>query len=330
MKEKIPSSLSISVIGDVVLDAIPSPFPLEKSHILEDGETFIDNISFQRGGCAGNFASVFTDVFPTIKTHLYSRVGMTPFGGFLINEFKKPGIISHIVKDFDKKTQSTLALTYLDGNRHFKTYLGALSKFSVQDLSFSSIFKTNHIAYRGIWFSEQLLFTIEQLFMDIKQNGDISISMDLGFDPYWNLPNPSKNLEEHMIKRKTKALKLVQYTDILFGNECELLHLTNKSNLMEAVSILFDHSAKIVVCHQGEKGSTIFSSNEEPLVIPSQKVSILNPVGTGDTFDAVFLGFWLQNYDLQSSADFATRAALYSLSHPPGSRISISQLGLRN
>jgi hypothetical protein len=44
----------IVIIGDLFLDILPSALPIEKSRVLSDGETFVDQIIFQRGGCAGN------------------------------------------------------------------------------------------------------------------------------------------------------------------------------------------------------------------------------------------------------------------------------------
>ena len=83
----------IVCIGDVVLDIIPSIFPIAKSKILSDGETFIDSVTFQKGGCAGNFSCVLKSIMPMAEVSLVSRVGKLPYSDFLISEIKKYGVI---------------------------------------------------------------------------------------------------------------------------------------------------------------------------------------------------------------------------------------------
>ena len=106
-------------IGDVVLDIIPSIFPIAKKKILSDGEPFVDAVTFQKGGCAGNFSCILKSIMPTAEVSLVSRIGKLPYSDFLISEIKKYGVIPIFQINSDERTQVSMALSYNDGQRHF-------------------------------------------------------------------------------------------------------------------------------------------------------------------------------------------------------------------
>ncbi|MHA1820433.1 MAG: carbohydrate kinase family protein [Promethearchaeota archaeon] len=183
MKDKF----KIVVIGDLFLDILPSPLPIEKEAILKDGETFIDKVTFQRGGCAGNFCAVLSSLIPESDIIFKTKVGNDKNGDFLEDQLKKYGIITDISRPegISKGTAITIAISYGDGERHFITYNGVMDDFNVDEIDCDRLFKDgDHLAWRGIWFTPQLLKDSDVFLSEAKNRG-LSVSMDLGFDPYW-------------------------------------------------------------------------------------------------------------------------------------------------
>ncbi len=235
------------------------------------------------------------------------------------SQMKSYGIKTYITKS-NLGTAITIAVSYQDGERHFITYNGAMDDFKVTDIDKNIFDGADCLVWRGIWFTPNLLHNASELLSIAKQKG-LSISMDLGFDPLW-----ATSKKEKIKERKQSALNALKYIDFLFGNTKELQHLTDRDDLMDAINVIKNYGAKYVIVHKGEQGSEIYdltSSAIKSIVIPPFLVKkIMNPVGTGDTYDASFIYRFIYGDDLKSAATFASQAASFSLSSPAGTKIN--------
>ncbi len=337
----------ILLVGDVILDIIPSVFPIDKKKILSDGETFVNGVTFQRGGCGGNFACVMKSIYPKYEVEFVSRIGDDQNGNFIVKEMEKYGVSHNFIRDPNVNTQITIAVSFQDGERHFITNLGGLKNFNIDDIDPDLFKDIDHLAYRGPWFSEKLLFKCGQ-FLKIAHEKGIPISLDLGFDPFWNkeLDGEQKNkqdLRERIKKRKNAILSSLQYVDFLFGNEEEFKRITASDNLRDALSQILKKGVKTIVMHRGAKGAAIIQkapdkpknetnrkSDEETSYefkeIPAARVEVKNPVGSGDTFDSIFIGQILKGMDSVKAATYASAGAAFSLKSEPGTIINIDHV----
>ena len=324
----------ILLVGDIVLDILPAPFPIDKNTILADGETFIPNVTFQRGGNGGNFAAVLKSVYPDTEVIFYSRIGDDQHGDFLMQEMIQHRITTHFQRDA-VPTQITIAISYSDGERHFITSVGALQNITYSEIPLKLFNDGQHFALRGIWFMENLLPDCKKLLHYASEKG-MTTSLDVGFDPYWNLATNSEEFQEKIYARKHALLAALPYVTYLFGNTGEFVKLTNTNSIGEAIKILLKAGATTIVVHQGKKGVSIFSQSEatrnsellfDKLHIPGAQVErILKPVGTGDTLDSIFLSQLLENRSLSQAAVFAAGGAAFSLQNPPGTKISYADI----
>ena len=322
----------IVCVGDVVLDIIPSIFPIAKKKILSDGETFIDSVTFQKGGCAGNFSCVLKSIMPMAEVSLVSRVGKLPYSDFLISEIKKYGVIPIFQIDCTERTQVTMALSYNDGQRHFLTFLGGLKNFTIHDIPDEIFTDLHHLAFRGIWFAEKLLLKSE-LFIKKAVALGVEVSIDLGFDPYWNLHKQDPSFQKNMEKRRTAAIKTLKFAKYIFGNEFEFMQLTKTESLEEAIHDIINMGVKNIIVHRGNKGCRIIQPTKmtstetlSSVDIPALKVEIKNPVGSGDTFDSIFLAEVMDGKSLVQAAAIATAGAAYSLMKPAGTIITMDRI----
>ena len=325
----------IITIGDVILDILPTPFPISKEKVLMDGETFVDSVTFQRGGCGGNFVCVLKSIFPDAQVEFISRVGNDANGEFLVQEMTKYGVIPHFKKAPNISTQVTIAVSFMDGERHFITSLGGLEEFATEDVDLEILDNIDHLAFRGPWFAEKLLKNIHTILEPIAAKG-IPISMDLGFDPYWNRDdkdNPS--IMQKIQERKDAVFRVLPNVTYLFGNELEFLHLTQATDLTNAIYQLFDLGVKNIVMHRGSKGAVVYEPKNTPTKnlkeihetpIPAAKVEILNPVGSGDTFDSILIAQLTEGKTLTAAAALASAGAAYSLQSSAGTKITLDKV----
>jgi sugar/nucleoside kinase (ribokinase family) len=316
-------------IGDIFLDILPSQFPIAKEKILQDGESFVKSITFQRGGCAGNFVAVFKTIFPNATVDFVSRIGADANGQFLLDEMKKYKVNAQFIRDPTALSAITIAVAFQDGERHFITNLGALENFTIDDISDSMFQNVNHVAYRGIWFMAQLLEKAPE-FLKKAYNHNIPVSMDLGFDPFWNRAEEDPSLIPLIKKRKAAALNALKYVTYLFGNQKEFMHLTETKTIDDAIIQLLGYGVKYLIIHQGSKGASVAEKVQKGesrkysiQAIPPAPVKIINPVGSGDTFDSIFVSQTLQNKSPIQAAALAAAGAAYSLQSPAGTQITL-------
>ena len=316
----------ILTIGDVVVDILPQTFPIDKKNILVDGETFIKGVTFQRGGCGGNFVCVLKSVFPEADVQFISRIGDDQNADLLEQEMEKYGVSYKFIRDPNVATQITIAVSYQDGERHFITSLGGLDTFTINDVPDNAFDGIDHLAYRGPWFAEKLLMDAHLLLKKAHIQG-IPISVDIGFDPYWNKPKTDPKIQE----RKDALLKVLQYTTYLMGNEMEYLNLTSTTSLKDAFDVLFSNGVKNLVMHRGSKGMSLISLDEKTKRIirediPAKKIKVVNPVGSGDTFDSIFIAQTTEGKSIKEAAIYATAGAALSLQSPAGTRILMNDI----
>ncbi|MHA1618841.1 MAG: carbohydrate kinase family protein [Promethearchaeota archaeon] len=325
----------IVCIGDIFVDIIPSVFPIAKNEILSDGETFVDSVTFQKGGCAGNFSCVLKSIMPGAEVSLVSRVGKLPYGDFLISELKKFGVIPVFQIDNTEKTQVSIGLSYNDGQRHFITFLGGLNNFTIQDIPEDVFTDVQHLAFRGIWFVEKLLLKSE-LFIKKAVALGVDVSIDLGFDPYWNLHKQDTSFQKNMEKRRSAAIGIIKYVKYLFGNEVEFMQLSQTESLEDAIHAIINMGVENIIVHRGDKGCRIIQplkmnqntavSSVDIVDIPALRVEIKNPIGSGDTFDSIFLAEVMEGKSLVQAAALATAGAAYSLMSPAGTIITMDKI----
>ncbi|MDY6778855.1 MAG: carbohydrate kinase family protein [Candidatus Nanohaloarchaea archaeon] len=294
----------IAVVGDINIDIIPKPISKD-TQIKQDGQIFVDDLVYRRGGQGANFAVQLASLGSNVAFH--GKLGDDRHGRFLHNHLKDHDVTPHVARDPDVKTGTTLAVTWDDGERHYISHTENNAALSIDDLNISNIKEANHVARRGVWFSEPMLeHGNKKLLRQAKQHG-AETSIDLHWDPHWNRDSG------RAAKRRELFHQALDHTDLVMGNEEEIKQVTGEDELTTAARFLQNQGAKTIVVHQGSSGSTIFTQDEQ-LHIPTETVdNPVNPTGTGDAYDAGFLNARLQGKSLQEAGRAGTRVAVRHL-----------------
>jgi len=210
--------------------------------------------------------------------------------------------------------------------------LGGLKNFTIQDIPEEVFAKLHHLAFRGIWFAEKLLLK-SKIFIKKANELGVDISIDLGFDPYWNLHKQDISYYQNMEKRRLAAIETLKYVKYLFGNEYEFKQLAKSESLEEAIDDIINMGVKNIIVHRGNKGCRIIQTSRtnptkdlSSVDIPALEVEVKNPIGSGDTFDSIFLAEVMDGKSLVQAAALATAGAAYSLTKPAGEIITMDKI----
>jgi sugar/nucleoside kinase (ribokinase family) len=298
------TNFDIAVVGDINIDVIPEPIS-ETLEIRQDGQIFLDDLVHRRGGQAANFAVKSSELGSEVV--FQGKVGDDHHADFLEKHLDKKGVEARMSRSKNVDTGTTIVVPWKDGERFFLSHTDNNSKLKFSDCCLRSIKNSDHLARRGVWFSEPMLKEgNKKILRKAKENG-VETSIDLHWDPHWNKSNGRAD------KRRKHFFEVLQHVDFLLGNEEELKSLTKKSRLEDAVENVQQYGEFKVVTHRGPEGSSIFNGAER-IDIPSENVkNPENPTGTGDVYDAAFLNAWQDGANLEKAGKRATNAAVKHL-----------------
>ncbi len=276
-------------VGDVNLDLITSPI---KNYPKKDTQIGLD-IHPHIGGEAANTALNAAKL--GMKTCFIGAIGKDHAGNFVKDKMKHKNLHAKLIEK-PARTAKTVAITFENGNRTFLTDSGANKKLKFSDISLDLVRNSKSVFRAGYWHNTSLLNGGNtRLFKYAKQN-NIQTCLGLG----WNYLGWSD-------KWRRQLFQNLKYVDTTFLNHKELSDITKEKSLNEGCSKLLKYTNTLIV-HLGKKGSHI-QTKDESVTIPTKKVKTLNPVGTGDMFNAAFIKGMLNNWSLQRSAAYANKNA---------------------
>jgi sugar/nucleoside kinase (ribokinase family) len=96
----------------------------------------------------------------------------------------------------------------------------------------------------------------------------------------------------------------LQQADVFFANRDEVEKLTGKSDPFEGARRLLESGPEVIALHLGKSGSAVVTP-EVTFKADPHDVEVVNPTGTGDTFNAAFVYGLVKGWDLQKVVDFA-------------------------
>ncbi|NVM29589.1 MAG: carbohydrate kinase family protein [Candidatus Helarchaeota archaeon] len=285
----------VVAIGDINIDIITSPLSTDivKQKDVEVGTKF----SLALGGNAGNCAMATSKL--GLKTRLIGALSSDPISKWLIDILEENKVDFH---NCFKETQSaiTFAITYEDGTRIFLSDFGANALLSFEDINLELI-EGQHLHRAGYWWAPKLKGSGTRRLFQIAREKNLTTSLDIGWDP-----------DDWSPKSRDSVYECLEFCDILFLNNKELEGLT-QAKMDEGASLILEKGIKMIGLHYGAKGCKIYTT-EKSVHVPSYKVQLNNPTGTGDIFNAAFIYGYLQKWPLEKIGKFSNACAAIHLS----------------
>jgi len=279
MKKEFDFIVAGELNVDLILDEIES-FP-------EIGKEVLANrMTLTLGSSSAIFASNISSLGAQVA--FIGKIGKDKFGEVVLESLQRSQVdVSMIKEDAEAGTGATVVLNVLE-DRANTTYPGAMDLLTMNDISEDDLSRAKHLHFSSYFLQPGLRKDVGRLFKTAQTLG-LTTSFDMQWDPReeWDL-----EFEE-----------ILPYVNIFLPNEKELMFLSGKNNLKEAI-----HSVKkytdILVIKRGSQGSMVCYRDDildRPAFINK---SVVDAIGAGDSFNAGFIYKFIKGNPIPECQEF--------------------------
>jgi len=282
------SKLAIAIAGEINLDLIlyglPEPMPTERELLATD---FAITLGSSSAILAHNLAALGS------RVGFVAKVGDDSFGALAVERLRERGVdLARVVHG--AKSGVTLILPH-GPQRHILTYPGTISELRFEDLDLEYLASARHFHMSSLFLQRELLPHVPELFRRMKATG-LTTSLDTNDDPEdrWD-----RILEE-----------ILPHVDILLPNEREAMKISRTDDVETALSWLAQ-KVKTAVVKLGASGAVAIRRGRR-FSAPAVPVTVVDPVGAGDSFDAGFLHQFVRGADLPACLAYGNLCGAFS------------------
>ncbi len=292
-----PPQFDVAVAGeinlDLVLDGIPDPMPMERE-LLASG--FRVTLGSSAAILAHNLSALGARVgFASLAaTDELSKLALR----FLTD--RKVDISGVRYSESSNGSGVTVVINHGIA-RHILTYLGTTSEMRVAHLDLDYICAARHFHLSSLFLLKGMHKDLPDLFRKIRQRG-LTISLDTNDDPddVWG----------------GVLGDILPLIDVLLPNERELLRITDKSNIAEALAVM-SGKVPLTVVKRGALGAMVQHGKDRHVIAPV-RVTPLDLIGAGDSFNAGFLTCYVRGLPPETCAAVGNITGAISTLKPGG------------
>jgi len=269
----VKSKFDVVVVGELNVDII-----LNKLDSLPSvgGEILAGDMEVTLGSSSAIFAANISTL--GIRTAFLGKIGNDDFGRTVLDALQKKQVNTDaIILSANKKTGASFALNY-DNDRAMITFPGAMEDLAVSDIEDNYLESGRHMHLSSVFIQPKIQKELILLFSRAKQKG-MTTSLDVQWDP----------AEKWDIDFK----KLLPLTDVFLPNNNELMAITQKKNIDEAIDVLKPFANTLVV-KMGKEGSIGIKGNSRIDCSPFLNNQVVDAIGAGDSFNAGFIYAFIQ------------------------------------
>lgn len=259
-------------IGEALIDFIPS---------VKGGEfDEVDSFLPATGGAPANVAGAYAALGG--RSVLLTKLGNDPFGNKIIKELGNAGIdTSYILQTDEANTALAFVSLAPDGNRTF---------FFYRNPSADMLYRGSEVpaeAFEGIFalhFCSVSLgdFPMKEAHIKAIEYAKASGAL-ISFDP-----NLRFMLWDDHDKLSETVDDFLQYADIVKISDDELLFITGKDNITDALPYLWNKGVRLVLFTRGSDGMSAYTGKAEASV-EAPEAEAVDTTGAGDASIGSFL-----------------------------------------
>ncbi|MFO7888900.1 MAG: carbohydrate kinase family protein [bacterium] len=290
----------VVVVGELNADLILSDI----ASFPEIGKEIIaERMTLTMGSASAIFATNMARL--GMQVGFVGKLGSDSLGDLVMDTLLDRGVdTTGIFVSDEVKTGITVVMSYPE-DYAMLTYMGAMEKFSLDDVNFEYLFQGKHMHLASYYLQPKLRSGCKELFKQCKKAG-MSTSLDPGWDP-------AEGWEKDIID-------VLQYVDVFLPNKQEALYISGKSDLNKAIEELSQY-ASVVVVTKGSEGS-LLKSKDGSLQAKTYSVKSVDTTGAGDSFNTGFLYQWLKGGDLEKCLIYGSGAGAIATTKMGGSTAS--------
>ena len=237
------------------------------------------------------------------KCGIIGGVGDDDFGKCILDRLKIDGVdCSHVLVDKSGSTGCAFVTYFADGSRKFIFHIGNTPAAKAKALACEETPKADffHIMGCSVMSNEDFGKEIVKQAKAFKDKG-----AKISFDP---------NIRPELLGNARLIEEIMEMTNVFLPGVSEILSLTGKENIEDAVSECFKReNIEIIALKNGSKGCRIFT-RERNFEKGIYKVDVKDATGAGDSFDAAFISSLSDGKSLEECAQIAGAAAALNTS----------------
>lgn len=276
---------------DLVLYGLPDELPAER-------ELLADRMMLTLGSSSAILAHNLAALGCNVGFN--SRVGDDPLGQIALDRLAAGGVdVSKVRRVGPTQTGLTVILQRVRG-RNILTYPGTIFDLHFEDLDLEYLASARHFHLSSFYLQRGLRPRVAELFQRLKTAG-LTTSLDTNDDPddRWD------GLEE-----------VLPQVDVFLPNAREAKKIAGSSDLDAAVAKLAK-LVPLVVVKLGAEGA-LAQRGKERFTSQAIKVTPVDAVGAGDSFNAGFLSRYVRSDDPPTCLWFGNLAGALSTTKPGG------------
>jgi ribokinase len=279
------NKLDIVGLGEVVVDWVAElphyPKPDEKVNALSE--------NYFPGGVTANYLVAVSRLGGSCG--FIGAVGDDFYGDFLINDFEKESIDTHLTFKMKEKATPVNFIIIVKGEKsiiqspHMQT-----TKISISDLDESYI-ESAKVLHTTIIHPK-----VTEKAIEIAKKFNVRVSVDL---------------ESQIAQRGWKDLKKVLLNaDVLLPNKDGAKVITNTDSPERAAMILVKKGIPIVIITLGKDGVLITTKKFQKKIPAYDIKNVIDTTGAGDCFNGAYsYGYWIRGWNIEKACRYANAAA---------------------
>ena len=278
--EKLYDILVVGELNvDLILDKIEK-FPEVGKEVLAK------KMTLTLGSSSAIFASNVASLGARVA--FIGKIGKDKFGEVVLESLQKKKVdISMIKTDENLGTGATVVLN-VGEDRANTTYPGAMDYLTINDIAENDLKKARHLHFSSYFLQPGMWNNLGKLFRKAKKLG-LTTSFDMQWDPKetWELDIPD----------------VLPYVDVFLPNETELMLLTRKDGLHEAIESVKKYT-NILAVKRGNKGSVVHYKDHLTDLPSFLNNQVVDSIGAGDSFNAGFIFKFINGHDIMACQKF--------------------------
>jgi sugar/nucleoside kinase (ribokinase family) len=173
---------------------------------------------------------------------------------------------------------------------------------TINDIDDESLKKARHLHFSSYFLQPGLWGSAGDMFKRAKELG-LTTSFDMQWDPAetWDLDMEG----------------VLPYVDVFLPNEKELMFLTQKDSIDEAIQRIKKY-VNILIVKRGNKGSMVYYQDQLTDLPPFLNEQVVDAIGAGDSFNAGFIYKFINGCSIADCQKFGNLTGAVSTTEAGG------------
>ena len=218
-----------------------------------------------------------------VPVRFVGKIGQDSWGDQCLEEMRAAGVDTSLVSRTQELQTGITVSVSSSADRALVTFPGAIAELRAEEIPDDAWKDVGHLHISSYYLQRCLQPAIPDLFRQARER-DMTTSLDPGGDPAGQWQSGVR-----------EAIALV---DLFFPNEVELEGIGADSSSVKNLTELQALAERVnVIAKLGPRGC-LTVTKEGVKSVPAPTVTVVDPTGAGDSFNAGFLAAWLRRRTL--------------------------------